>query len=80
MLDEQKEKQEADERDKEVVFKNRAPFTDCISKINNTQKDNAKDLNVVTPVYSFIEYSDNFQKISGSYGGNITEMKLMILL
>ena len=63
-----------------MVFKNRAPFTDCISKINNTQKDNAKDLNVVTPVYSFIEYSDNFQKISGSYGGNITEMKLMILL
>ena len=28
----------------EVVFKNCAAFTDCISKINNTQIDNAKDI------------------------------------
>ena len=28
----------ADERDKGVAFKNCAPFTNCISKINNTQK------------------------------------------
>ena len=28
--------------DKELVFKNCAPFTDCISEINNTQIDNAK--------------------------------------
>ena len=28
--------------DKEVVFKFCAPFTDCISEINNTQIDNAK--------------------------------------
>ena len=27
--------------DKEVVFKNRAPFNDCISEIDNTQIDNA---------------------------------------
>ena len=33
---------QADERDKEVVFKNCAPFTNCISEINNTQVDNAK--------------------------------------
>ena len=26
--------------------RNCAPFTDCISKINNTQADNAKDINV----------------------------------
>ena len=32
---------QADERDKEVVFKNCAPFTNCISEINNTQVDNA---------------------------------------
>ena len=30
--------------DKEVVFKNCAPFTDCISEINNTQTDNTKDV------------------------------------
>ena len=31
----------------EVVFKNCAPFTACIGEINNTQIDNAKDINVV---------------------------------
>ena len=32
--------------DKEVAFKNCAPFTDCISKINKIQIDNGKDLGV----------------------------------
>ena len=27
---------QADERDKEVIFKNCAPFTKCISRINDT--------------------------------------------
>ena len=35
--------------DKEVVFKNCAPFTDYISEINNTQIDNPKDIYVVMP-------------------------------
>ena len=35
--------------DKEVVFKNCAPFTDCISGTNNTQIDNPKDIYVVMP-------------------------------
>ena len=34
---------QADERDKGVAFKNCAPFTNCISEINNRQVDNAKD-------------------------------------
>ena len=46
----------------QVVFKNCAPFTDCISKINNTKKDNAKDIDVVIPMYNLIEYSDNYSK------------------
>ena len=29
---------------KKVIFKNCAPFTNCMSEINNTQVDNAKDL------------------------------------
>ena len=33
----------ADERDKGVTFKNCAPFNKCISRINNTEIDNAKD-------------------------------------
>ena len=32
---------QVDEGDKEVILKNYAPFTDCISEINNTQVDNA---------------------------------------
>ena len=46
--------------DKEVVFKNFTPFTDCISEINNTQTDNAKDIDIVIPMYNLIEYSDNY--------------------
>ena len=35
---------DANNTDNKVIFKNCAPFTDCISKINNTQIDNAKDI------------------------------------
>ena len=37
-----------------------------LSKINNTKIDNAKDINVVIPMYNFIEYSDNYSKRSES--------------
>ena len=33
--------------DKKVIYKNFAPVTECISKINNSQIDNAKDINIV---------------------------------
>ena len=49
-----------------VVFKNCAPFTNCISEINNKQIDNAKYIDVVIPMYNLIEYSDNYSKTSGS--------------
>ena len=57
---------QADERDKGAVFKNCAPFTNCISEINNTQVDNAKGIDIVRPMYNLIEYSDNYAKTSGS--------------
>ena len=57
---------QADERDKGVAFKNRAPFINCISEINNTQVDNAKDIDIVMPMYNLIEYSDNYAKATGS--------------
>ena len=44
---------------KNVIFKNCAPFTNCISKINNTQIDNAEYIDIVMPMYNLIEYSDN---------------------
>ena len=57
---------QVDERNKEVAFKNCVPFTNCISEINNTQIDNAKDTDIVMPMYNSIEYSDNYAKTSGS--------------
>ena len=42
----------------QVIFKNDAPFTDCISEINNIQIDNANVINVVMPLYNLIECSD----------------------
>ena len=54
-----------DERNKQVIFKNCAPFTKCISRINNTDIDNAQDIDIVMPKYNLIEYSHNYSKISG---------------
>ena len=49
-----------------MIFKNCAPFTDCISEINNTQVDNAKHIDVLIPKYDLTEYSDNYSKTSRS--------------
>ena len=46
---------------KKVLFKNCALFTNCISRIDNTQTDDAQDM----PMYNLIEYSDNYSKTSG---------------
>ena len=56
----------ANNTDKKVIFKNCAPFTNCISKINNTQIDNAEYIDIVVPMNNLKEYSDNYSKISGS--------------
>ena len=50
---------------KKVIFKNCAPFTNCISEISNTQIGNAKDIDIVMPMYNLIEYSDNYTKTTG---------------
>ena len=49
-----------------MIFKNCAPFTNCISEGNNTQTDNAKDIDTVMAMYNLIEYSDNYAKTTGS--------------
>ena len=56
----------ANNTNRKVIFKNCAPFTNCISEINNTQIDNAKDIDIVMPMYNLIEYSDNYAKTTGS--------------
>ena len=57
---------QADERGKGEASKNCAPFINCISEINNTQVDNAKDIHIIMPMYDLIEYSDNYAKTTGS--------------
>ena len=56
---------QADERDKVVTFKNCAPFTKCISRINKTDIDTAQDIDIVMPRYNLIEYIDSYLKTSG---------------
>ena len=58
---------QVDERDKGVAVKNCAPFTNCISEINNIQIDNVKDIDIVMSMCNLIEYSDNYAKTSGSF-------------
>ena len=50
----------ANNTNKKVIFKNCASFTNCISKINNTQIDHAEYIDIVMPMYNLIEYSDNY--------------------
>ena len=49
---------------KKVILKNCVPFTNCISRTNNTQVDNAPDIDVVIPMYNVTEYNDNYSKTS----------------
>ena len=56
----------ANNTNRKVIFKNCAPFTNCISEINNTKIDNAKDIDIVMPIYNLIKYSNNYAKTTGS--------------
>ena len=48
---------------KKVIFKNCAPFTDCITKIYNTQVDDAQQIDVVMNIAMFIR---RYQEVYGS--------------
>ena len=56
----------ANNTNQKVIFKNFAPFTTCISEINNFQIDNAKDIDIVMSMYNLIEYGDNYTKTKAS--------------
>ena len=51
---------------KKVIFKNCAPFTDCITEINNTQTDDDQKIDIVMPMYNLTEYSDAYLETPGS--------------
>ena len=52
--------------DQKLVFKNNAPFINCVSKINGVKTDNTEDLDVVMPMYNLLEYSKNDKKTTDS--------------
>ena len=56
--------QQADERNKGVIFKSFVLFINFKSEINNIEIDNAKDIGIVIPMYNLIEYSDSYPKTS----------------
>ena len=56
--------QDNNDANKKVIFKNCAPFTNYISRINNTQIDDASYIDVVMPIYTSIECSYNHWKTS----------------
>ena len=41
---------QADEGDKGATFMNCASYTKCINRINNTETDNAKDIDIAMPM------------------------------
>ena len=55
---------DANNEDKQLIFKNCAPFTDCRSEMNNTRIDNAKNIDLVISMFNLIEYCDNYFKSS----------------
>ena len=70
---------QADEKNKGVIFKNCAPFVKCVSRINNTGIDNAKDIDIVMPVYNLIDYSDNYSKTSGSLWQDYKDVAIIMI-
>ena len=56
-----------DIRNRFLAFKNNAPFTNCIPKVNNVLIDNAEDLDIVMSMYNLLEYSKNYRKTTGSF-------------
>ena len=57
---------DANKENKNLAFKNNAPFINCISKLNRVNIDNAEDLDVVMLKYNLLEYNKNYRKTTGS--------------
>ena len=51
-------------RNKNMIFKNCASFTDCNREINNKDIDHIKDIDVVNPTCNFIKHGYNYSKKS----------------
>ena len=67
-----------DQRNKGVIFKNCAPFTEFISNINNTQIDDARDKDLVMPMYNLIDTVIIIKKHLEVYGNFIEMIQVII--
>ena len=54
-----------DKKNRPLILKNNAPFVSCITKINGKLIEDADDLDIVMPMYNFLEYSKNYRKTIG---------------
>ena len=52
---------DANKQNKNLAFKNNAPFINCISKINGGKIDNSEYLDVVMPMHNLLEYSKSYR-------------------
>ena len=52
--------------DTNVAFKYCAPFTRCVTHINDEHIEAAEILDIIMPMYNLLEYSDNYADSSGS--------------
>ena len=55
-----------DKKNRPLILKNNAPFVSCITRINGKLIEDADDLDIVMPMYNFLEYSKNYRKTIGS--------------
>ena len=49
-----------------VAFKNCAPFTRCVTDINDEHVETAENLDIIMPMYNLNEYSHNYAGSSES--------------
>ena len=57
---------QGNEKNKQVIHKNCALFNNCVSKVNNNQVDNTKELHIVILMYNLIRYSYDTTKTLGN--------------
>ena len=54
------------DRNTRVAFKNCASFRRCVTHINDEHVETVENLDIVMPMYNFLEYGDNYADSSGS--------------
>ena len=59
---------------RKVSFKSSDPFFNCTLRINSQLIEDAQNLDIVTPMYNLLYYSENFRKTTGSFWNYYPDM------